>query len=144
MKKFFYFILAAVTMTLAACGPNEQNDPTDVPTQDQLKNFSVQVNVIAPDDVVAKITSTDQDIYFEYGHTEVENFSKFGTREFLQKWLKEEFSDYTYPDELHQGEYLSHPNVEPGHKYIMSIFQVGPDYTIVGDIEYKLFETPAK
>ena len=146
MRKFFYFLaIGAMALGLASCGDgNAPEMPKEFPTTDNLKNFTVEFQTLQADYAEVKVTSADKDCYFFFSFMKASLYDKKGSREAQQAYLTQVYGSAEFPANLYQGEKTGNLGLAPGTKYLLVVFKVVDGYVISGEIEYKIFETPAE
>ena len=147
MKKFILCTLSFVALSLimASCGDGNAPDmPKDFPTTDNLKNFSVDFQTLQADYAEVKVTSADKDCFFYWAYMKSSAYDNYDSREEIQAHLTQLYEDAEFPYDLDQGEGTGSLELNPGTKYLFMVFKVVDGYVISGEIEYKIFESPAE
>ena len=135
MKKIFYFILAAVTVVLAACG-GEENDPN-------LKNYKVKVLSTTENSIEVEITAVNKEKYFIFALPKSEVFLK-NPESFMQNAadLVKLLYKGEWPNGVQHGSAKNtFDKLDKDTEYALCIAEVDQDYKVVGDVEYKLIKT---
>ena len=134
MRKFFYFLLAAVTVVLTACGDGNEPDNGG-------KRFAVTVSGNNMDDF--RITLTPKDLnmpyWYVFGNPDVvKNITSASLEEDLLSW------DLKYPEDYFKGKnsLQLHNWMSPNTEYVIIVYPVYEGGR-VKEFEVTPFTTPS-
>ena len=134
MKKLFYLILAAVTLTLAACG--DGNNPED-PNGENTGKFKLTITDVNQTFITVEVVPSDPNMYYHVG--------KMKSAQFLQRpliYAKTTLPTGIWPEDLYQSTHsVTFNNLDTGTEYAIFVCEVGEGYEIIGDVEYILVST---
>lgn len=134
MRKLFYLFLAAVTMTLAACGDGNEPDNGG-------KRFAVTVSGNNMDDFQITLTPKDLNMpywYIFYNPDEVKNITSASLEKDLLSW------DLKYPEDYYKGENSVQLQnwMSPNTEYVIIVYPVDEGGR-VKEFEVTPFTTPS-
>ena len=128
MRKLFYFILAAVTVVLTACG--DGNNP-------ETKKFQITITKVSNTSVKVEYSAVDKSKSFICGKGKSADF--LTNPEKVAQESADVLKQLNNPDFLHQDNYAEDiTDLEADVEYAIWACEVDDNYKVVGQVEYVL------